>query len=298
MDSIALLRSLGLTALLSLSVAMASAPEESPEFQATWKQGEELWLKNDHSNSRAAFAQARKLSTTNALARALYCRSLYEIGELLPENADAARLKLYDEMVIVAEEGLKADPKSGECMFMRALGRARKANINGILSSLKWGKAIMEDWLNALNTPMGYVSPDGMRSRAEDMHALGLFFREAPDSRLLKWLFGFSGSLAKAEEYSRQAAEIQVDQVEVQLELGVVLVARGLEEKIPAKVAEGKAQIQKVLGMPEKKKTDFIDKRHAKMLLDHPEMCRDYDRTGQQQSDAKDDAIRAAKNKG
>lgn len=275
--------------LISSTIALVFLFTGVPLFSQTpsFLEGEKLWVGGDHTASVKAFRRALAEDPTNALVNALLCRGLFEVGELLPNSARKEQLALYEEMIAVAGEGLKKDPKSGENHFMRALGMGRRATVKGILNSLRYGAAMEKDWLMSLKCPMDYTSPNGMKSRAEALHALGLFYRLAPDANLLQWLFGFKGDMEKAISYDRAAAALQPDQVEVILELGAALVAQGLEKKRPALVAEGRQVLQNVLSMAVTKKTDAIDKRHARMLLDHPDMCRDYDRQGQQERDLK-----------
>lgn len=273
--------------VLSLVLFLGLSAAPSPEFQAAFDRGEALWLSGDHTNSVKAFRQALTLMPSSALTRALICRGLFEIGELLPEKARKEKLELYEEMIRLSDEGVRLDPTSGECYFMHALGMGRRATIKGILNSLRYAKPMEQDWIKSLACPMEYTSPNGMKSKAEAQHALGLFYRLCPDATILQWLFGVKGDLVKAIHFSRLAAQTQPDQVEVVLELGVVLVAKGLETKNAAMIEEGKAVMSRVLGMAVTKKTDEIDKEHARMLLAHPEKCRDYDRQGQQERDMK-----------
>ncbi|MBN8215402.1 MAG: hypothetical protein J0L75_02120 [Spirochaetes bacterium] len=280
--------------LVCLFVFALAAPS-SPAFTDAFNRGETLWMSGDHTNSVKAFRQALAVEPSSALTRALICRGLFEIGELLPEKARKEKLELYEEMIRLADEGVRIDSRSGECYFMRALGMGRRATIKGILNSLRTARPMEQDWLKSLSCPMSYTSPNGMKSRAEAQHALGLFYRLCPDASILQWLFGVKGDLNKAIQYSRMAAQTQPDQVEVILELGVVLVAQGLETKNRALVEEGRAVMTRVTTMAITKKTDEIDKGHARMLLAHPELCRDYDRQGQQERDIKQAKIAGAR---
>lgn len=156
-------------------------------------------------------------------------------------------------MIRLSDEGVRLDPTSGECYFMHALGMGRRATIKGILNSLRYAKPMEQDSIKSLACPMEYTSPNGMKSKAEAQHALGCSIL-LPDASILQWLFGVKGDLVKAIHFSRLAAQTQPDQVEVVLELGVVLVAKGLETKNAAMIEEGKAVMSRVLGMAVTKK--------------------------------------------
>lgn len=209
------------------------------------------------------------------------------MGELIPKKSEKEKLALYEEMIRLSSEGIRLDTNAAECYFMRALGNGRKATTKGILDSLFMARSMEQDWLRALDLGIRYVSPTREDSRADTYHALALYYRILPDSILLQWLFKTRGSLAKSLDYSRKAAEISPHQCEMVLEMGVCLVAKGMEEKKADLVNEGKLWLGRVLALSVVKKTDLIDKRHAAMLLAHPEMCRDYERDGQVERDLK-----------
>ncbi|MBL8992819.1 MAG: hypothetical protein JNM63_05725 [Spirochaetia bacterium] len=260
-----------------------------------FQNGEACWMNQDHSNSVAWFRKAILAKPGDALAYALLCRGLFEVGELLPEKAKKERLALYEEMIRLANEGLRQNSNSGECYFMRALGVGRRSTTKGVLDSLGAAGPMERDWLKALDCHIGYTAPNGENALADTYHGLGIYYRLCPDVFLMRWLFGTMGDLKKAEDFSRKAVAIQGDRIELALELGVVLVARGLEDKNKTLTEEGKSWLRKVAELPVKKKTDEIDQRHARMLLENPKMCRDYERDGQQERDikkAKKDALK------
>ena len=156
------------------------------------------------------------------LVRAMICLNIYEIGEELDVKISAEkkkRIRLYNEMIETAQEGIDRAPDKGECYFMRGLAYARLSTTRGVFSSLLTAKKIEKDWLEAIKHDSDYVTPRGENLQASSYIALGTYYRLCPTFFLLKLLFGISGDLDKAVFYCAKAYDMDPTRIEIVKEL-------------------------------------------------------------------------------
>ncbi|HTP13253.1 MAG TPA: hypothetical protein VMM37_06465 [Bacteroidota bacterium] len=228
---------------------------------------------------------ALKYKPQDYLVRAMMCLGYYEIAEKLDihNSADKDRkIELYNTMLKTAEEGIRCAPERGECYFMRGLANARIATTKGVLSQLFTARGIEKDWLVAVNRPSDYTTPNGENLQASSCVALGVYYRLCPSFFLLKWMFGISGDLDKSVFYCRKAFELDSTRIEIVKELGVALIARGLDKDDKADIEAGKEFLQRVPTLRWRLDTDSVDVVHSKMLLNNIALCPGYSRDEEQ----------------
>jgi tetratricopeptide (TPR) repeat protein len=219
------------------------------------------------------------------LARAMMCLNYYEIAEQLDvkkRKNKKKKIKIYKNMISVAEEGIKHFPDRGECYFMRGLANARISTTKGVLSSLFSAKSIEKNWLKAIRYKSEYTTPNGENLEASANIALGVYYRMCPTFFLIKLLFGISGNLDKSAAYCRKAYDLDPTRIEIVKEYGVSLITRGLKRKNKKDIIKGKKYLKMVKTLPLRLKTDAIDKEHSKILLNDISLCPGYSRDQQQ----------------
>jgi tetratricopeptide (TPR) repeat protein len=230
--------------------------------------------------------EALKYRPNDHLVRAMICLDYYEIAEKLDvKKSDEKEWKIdiYNKMIGIAEEGIRAAPEKGECYFMRGLANARMSTTKGIFSQFFTAKQIEEDWLLAVNRKADYVTAKGENLQASANVALGVYYRLCPTFFLLKWTFGISGDLEKAVTYCKRAYELDPTRIEIVKEYGVALITRGLDNENNNDITAGKELLQKVSTLPLRLQTDKIDIEHCKMLLADISLCPGYSRDEQQE---------------
>jgi tetratricopeptide (TPR) repeat protein len=236
---------------------------------------------------------ALRYNSTDYLVRAMKCLNYYELGEPLNPKIPAERkkkLEMCAVMARIAQDGIEFWPAKGECYFMRGLANARIATTKGIVSSLFMAKSLENDWLEAVKHHSEYVTPNGENLVASCYIALGSYYRLCPTFFLLKIIFGISGDINRSVDCCRRAFDLDPTRVEIVKEYGISLVTRGLKNNDSAEIENGKKYLRLALALPNRLRTDSIDKVHSKMLLDDIKLCPEYSRD--QQQDNSDETIR------
>ncbi len=229
--------------------------------------------------------EALTFKPNDFLVRAMKCLDEYQIAERLDVHKDAdkeRKIQLYNDMLKVAEEGIKCAPDKGECYFMRGLANARIATTKGILSQLFTAKQIQDDWLIAVSRKSDYTTPNGENLQASSCLALGVYYRLCPSFFLLKWMFGISGDLDKSVYYCKRAYDMDSTRIEIVKEYGVALITRGLDGNDQAEITRGKQYLGEVPRLPIRLDTDSVDIAHSKMLLNNISLCPGYSRDDEQ----------------
>jgi tetratricopeptide (TPR) repeat protein len=281
---------LALTAVAAVAGPVAehrpaeTAGGQQPEpFQKAFQEAAALMNRHQFEDSLKKCKEALAYQPKDSLTRALMCLDFYEIAETLDiKTHKAEKIRIYEEMARLSEDGIRYAPAKGECYFFRGLAHARLSTTNGVIYSLFMAKGIERDWLKAAACQSDYTTPSGKNLQISTNIALGSYYRLCPSSFLLSWVFGISGDLDKAVAYCRRA--YQADPcIEVTKEYGVSLVTRGLAKNSAADLERGKALLRSVPGLPQKVYTDAVDIEHSRLLLAHPELCPGYSRDQQQE---------------
>jgi len=252
-------------------------------YETWFKKAEEYLVAHKFKMSIEACDRALSFKPNDPIARALKCLNYYEIGEQLDVDTQYdEKLEIYTKMIVVAEEGIKVAPNSGECYFFRGLGYARLSTTKGIFSVLSHLSDVRDDWLFASETESIYVTPTGEDLKASAYIALGVYYRLTPSFFLLKWIYGIDGDLDLSVAYCKKAYERDPTRIEIVKEYGVSLITRGLHNDDHDEIEEGKTLLAKIEHLPLRLQTDKIDKVHAKMLLADVSLCPGYSRDQQQ----------------
>lgn len=266
-------------------LAMHAANSPADMYKAAFDKANEALGKFEFEESVKDCQEALKYKPDDFLIRAMMCLDYYEIAEKLdvdkPDDKEK-KIEIYNTMIRIANEGIKAAPDKGECYFMRGLANARLATTKGILSELFTAKQIEQDWLVAVSRKSDYTTPNGENLQASSCLALGVYYRLCPSFFLLKWMFGISGDLEKAVEYCKKAYDLDPTRMEIVKEYGVALITQGLDNDDTNDIEKGKNYLRMVPTLPHRLQTDSIDIAHSRMLLNNISLCPGYSRDEEQ----------------
>jgi hypothetical protein len=84
-------------------------------------------------------------------------------------------------------------------------------------------------------------------------------------------------------QYCKKAIELDPTRIEIVKEYGVALITRGLDNDNKKDIEAGKELLQKVSTLPLRLRTDKIDIKHSKMLLNDISLCPGYSRDEEQE---------------
>jgi len=282
-------------AVLCLTVAVAVVMgglslAEDKSCGELMRRAEEVWLGQDYSGSDKVLAEARKICPRRAEIYWRIARNEYDRIEDLPRGQrpeKEALIERYRGIEALAEKCMELDPADGDCYFWKGVGMGRRGTTQGILSSLDEAKDLEEIFLKAEKLQPQYRSANGAANTLGDIYnALGQFYRVVPEWLCMfpfKRMVGTCGDLDKSVEYNRKAVLREPKRIEYHKELAVSLLCRGRKKDRPADIEEGKKVFAVMLSLPEVKKTDPIDKEHARQILANPKLACGYSRDAQQE---------------
>ena len=216
-------------------------------------------------------------------------RNAYGRVERIPRDKKPSKeelLKVYNGVEALADQCIALDSKDGNCWVYKAVAIGRKGSTQGTLQTLPLVKDLEAALLKGIELKPAYRSANGAANSMGDLHSmLGIMYRVLPEWTCafpFKNIIGTCGDLDKSVEYNRKAVAREPRRIEYHKELGVSLFCRGQKKDRPADVEEGKKVLTDMLSLPEVKKTDPIDKEHARQVLANPELACGYSRDGRQ----------------
>lgn len=269
-----------------LSAQTATSPDAS--LDELIKRGERFWEDTRFADSKQVLEEALEKSPGDARILWRLARDCYELAEILPREAKDERLVLFEEAEGRTRRCLETSPDEGECHFWLGASLGRIATTKGILSNITAPpREIAPSFNKAIELGLPYRSAKGHLELANAHYALGQFYRLTPDSWLVSKMIGVRGDLELSIEHLQKALELEPDRLEINKEMGISLICLGSERKDSDMVEEGRRRLERTIALPALEPTDEVDKRHAQMLLDDPDLCCSYSRDGQQERDVR-----------
>ncbi len=250
------------------------------------KKAEELWMQHDYKKSQEVLERALEQDLVNTQKAEVYwrqARNLYDIAEAMPREAKDERMENYKKMQQLSRKCADLAPKMAECYLFLATGKGRESTQKGILNTLGQMEEIENLYKKVIELKPEYRTAHGESNTLGDAYyALGIFYRLAPDSTLLKLIYGTKGDEKKSIEMLRKAVGLEPERIEYAKELGISLICYGMNTNNQEAIDEGIMWLKKIQDMTEYKPTDSIDKKHARMILADPDMACGYSRDEQQ----------------
>jgi tetratricopeptide (TPR) repeat protein len=254
------------------------------------KKAEQLWMNNDYNGSDKVLDEAMQKCPDLAELYWRKARDEYDRIEDLPRDQKPGKdelIKRYRGIEALAAKCMELEPNNGDCWLWKGIGQGRRGTTQGILNSLTEAADLERTFLKSASLKPQYRSANGAANSLGDAYnALGQFYRVLPEwlcTFPFKQLVGTCGDLAKSVEYQRKAVAREPQRIEYQKELGISLICDGQKHDKPEEVTEGKKILNDLQALPEIKKTDPIDKQHAKQILADPSLACGYSRDAQQE---------------
>ncbi|TNE87012.1 MAG: hypothetical protein EP330_20600 [Deltaproteobacteria bacterium] len=235
-------------------------------------------------------AEARKRMAANpddVVPYWMAARFIYEIGERFErDDTSIDKVAHYQEMVDIAEAGLKLDPKNPHLLFAQGIGHGRLGTTKGVLSSLFRAKTVEQAWVATTKSGMEYAAIGNKEYVPCDAHqALAIFYRLVPDWWIIGVIAGTRGDLQKSVDHGKAAVTCGPKLIRGYKEYGVSQICFGQKKKDEAMVASGLATLKEAQSFTPRSNTDRIDLKHLQMLIDDPDLACEYSRDGQQDLD-------------
>jgi hypothetical protein len=200
------------------------------------------------------------------------------LAELAPPSDVEPRARYGTLAMAWADRGLTLDPRCGECCFYKYAGMGRVAMAHGVLSSMRWLKAISQTLARCMQTPPAFVHEPWNPELGNFYYAASAFYRMLPDSRMLEMAIGTRGDPQRSLELARRAVALADQRIDYNVGLGAALLCVGQADEREELVAEGRAVLRRVGGLRDLMPTDFIDRRAAPRLIEAPEQACGYSR--------------------
>jgi hypothetical protein len=282
-----------LMAMLVLALALGTAGAvlaQDKSCDDLMKDAEAAWVKNDYDGSDKVLEQAKKTCPDRAEVYWRIARDDYDRIEDIARDKKPGKdelIKRYRAIEALADKCAQLDPKDGSCLQWKGIGMGRRGTTQGILNSLGEAKDLEKTFLAGEKLAPQYKSANGAANAMGDIYnALGQLYRVLPEWLCtigIKQIVGVCGDLNKSVEYQRKAVAREPKRIEYSKELGVSLMCRGEKKNQPADTEEGKKILTDLQSYPELKKTDTIDKQHAKDIIANPKLACGYSRDAQQE---------------
>lgn len=292
------IRTLGLLAALSLAVPAAAsslreprpgAPElpealrsiESyPALRRLWSEGLGLEEREALLESSQRYEALAGALPGSAFIRWRIARNYWRYGERLPLDDKAARLRQFQIADVWADRSLALDRECGPCILWKLAALGRVATSGNVVKAARMAPTIAE--MIDQGIALAPKDSDGeQNSTLGNLYYAGAaFYRILPDWFWLDWVIGVHGDKQRALAYIRKALELHESRVDYRVELGAVLLCMGHGQGDARLLEEGRHAMLVALEQEQFQSTDQLDVRHAKVMLEHPELACGYSRDG------------------
>lgn len=234
-----------------------------------------------------ALAEARFAASPDPEVAWHAARFIFEIGEGFERDDPSIDKEAhYEKMADYSEKGLELSPGHPHLLFARGIARGRLGTTRGVLASLFLAKDVERDWLAAAGSGAVYSSIGGQEKMPCDIYqALAIYYRLVPEWWIVQVLAGTRGDLDTSLEFAQKADACAPDTIRHLKELAVTQMCIGTKRKQPELVEAGRANVRAYLALTPRSKTEKIDMKHGRMLLDDPSIACGYSRDGQQDLD-------------
>ena len=256
----------------------AELPKEPPfapkdaEVGRLWAEGLELERADRYLESALKWEKVVELQPDAAHVYWRIARHYVRVGGEIPIEAEQRRLDTFALGESWGKRGAEIDPGCAECVIYQFVGLTRVATTRGILESA--GRASEMAGLLERAFELGPTYKDDRNDELANLYyAAGIFYRSVPEG-VIGWAIGVQGDRRRAIDYVKKAVEVSPNRIDYRVELGVQLLCLGSKESDDALIAEGKAALASVRDLPTLRKTDPIDREHARLLAaDTDEAC-------------------------
>jgi len=238
----------------------------------------------NYEESNKILFEALKADPGNKMAYWMIARNYYNLGEEIPQSrqTEAKKLAYYEKCKEWSQKSIDKNPQVAEGYFYLGTGISSVVLVQGMVRNLNKFKEVENLWLKTLDMHPTYSTPtDNTQANAD--FALCQYYRKAPESSIMKLLFGTRGDLDKAVKYCGDAVKILPDRIDLVKEMGVVLTCRGGRRGSQQDIDAGRKWLAKTKTMEATTKIDRIDQEDAQRIMDNPKLACGYSRVQQEE---------------
>jgi hypothetical protein len=252
-----------------------------------------LYELQKYEESNLVLIKISEETTDNEDVYWMIARNYFYMGDSIPiEKNKDKKLEMYILCEKWARKGYEKDPDLADNPFFVAVGMAKQAETNGIISSIisdRTGPSKIEDFFQkSLAAKDFHEKTERTDTRAGAHMALCIFYRKIPDSSIVKIITGTKGDADKSVDHCRKALARFPKDIQSQKELGASLLCRGQRNDNDKDMQEGKSYLETLLKQKHEIELELIDQEDSRKLLLDPSLACGYSRVQQEDVDVND----------
>lgn len=208
-------------------------------------------------------------------------RAYWQVGEYLPQDDRAGRVRYFTLTKKWATDGLAVNPKCGECCLYRFAGISRLATTRGLFTAIRHAKEMAELLERGIAIHPTHSDNEWNTELGNLYYAASHLYRLMPDWLWLRWILGVRGDRERALDYARKAHEITPIRIDYSVALGAALLCVGTEEGDQESITEGIAVLREAARLPRLRyRDDSLFLEHAQKLIADPDEACTYSPDG------------------
>lgn len=253
---------------------------ENVSLRLIWAEGEQLEGKLRLLGATQRYEHAAQAFPGRAYPLWRIARNYWRLGENLPVEDRAGRIRYFEQAERYARRGLELEPNCAACMLWRAASLGRLATTRGMVSGARQASTIASLLERGIALAPAERDSDSNSTLGNLYYAAAAFYRLVPDWIWLEWVIGVRGDKERSVEYSRRAVALAATRLDYQVELGADLLCLGTSRGDDERVREGREVLRHSQQLEPQLETDGIDMAYAQILIRQPEKACTYARDG------------------
>lgn len=250
------------------------------ELRALWREGLELERAERLLESSERYERIVAQVPEESFTYWRLARNYWRAGESLPADAVEERLSYFKRAERWAARGIAVDEECAACMLWQFVSMGRQATTEGIWTAARYAKEMSKLVEHGIALEPDHQDDPGNSVLGNLYYSGAVFYRFVPDSWWVKLLIGVRGDLDHSLDLIRHAVEISEQRVDYRVELGTVLLCKGIRKKDASAVSEGIEVLEAARRLPPYLSTDHLDIEHAGTLIENPKLACGYSRDG------------------
>lgn len=247
---------------------------------AIWREGIEFERRENFLGSAARYEVIASKLPDQSHTYWRIARNYWRHGEGMPRQASNARLHYFELAEEWSARGLEVDDECGACMLWKFVSMGRQATTRGLLSAVPDAREMDRLLRRGIELKPPHRDNAANSTLGNLYYAASVFYRILPDWWWLRVVVGVRGDKERSLRYARRAVETAGVRVDYRIELGASLLCLGLKKEREDRIAEGVGVLRESLELDSYLSTDRLDRKHALILLESPELACGYSRDG------------------
>ena len=254
---------------------------DSQDIRHLWTTGIRAEGRGDFLSAARVYEQIARRLPEDSHAYWRTGRAYWQVGEYLPSNDKAERIRYFTLTKKWATDGLAVNPKCGECCLYRFAGISRLATARGLFTAIRYAKEMAELLDRGIALHPTHSDNEWNMELGNLYYAASHLYRLMPDWLWLRWILGVCGDRERALDYARKAHEITPIRIDYSVALGAALLCVGTEEGDQESITEGIAVLREAARLPRLRyRDDSLFLEHAQKLIAEPDEACTYSPDG------------------